>query len=207
VFSPALNSVVSPLGVDPVGRVRMIGEMKSFLESNSIRMSRFWGMSAILCLAGLCVGAAAGESSSPSPESGNDGRRKELFTGQVVRLSEALKRRDIPFTEEMREHVVLETPEGELIPILADWRGRAFYQDERLRDRPVELVGTRAPGLAYLQVLMVFTFNEQGERQYTDYWCDVCAIPMYQIQPCECCQDEIRLRYQKRDLPEYLDPQ
>lgn len=130
---------------------------------------------------------------------------RQLFRGKVVRLSEALARRDLRAAEEMDDHVVLETPAGELIPILADWRGRAFYQDERLRDRKVELVGFRREGIPYLQILMVFTFDEDSQRQYTDYWCDVCSIPMYEIKPCECCQGEIRLRFQQRELPEYLN--
>ena len=130
--------------------------------------------------------------------------KKELFTGKVVLAVEALKRRGLKPAEEMNGQVVLETADGELIPILADWRGRAFFQDERLRDRRVELVGFRRRGIPYLQVLMVFTQSDAGEREYTDYWCDVCAIPMYEIKPCECCQGEIRLRFQQQGLPEYL---
>jgi len=132
--------------------------------------------------------------------------RRKLYRGKVVLLNEALAKRDLRAAEEMDDHVVLETPQGELIPILADWRGRAFYQDRRLRDRDVELVGFRHRGIPYLQVLMVFTFDDQGERQYTDYWCDVCSIPMYEIKPCECCQGEIRLRFQERELPDYIQP-
>lgn len=131
--------------------------------------------------------------------------KRELFVGKVVLLTQALEERDLRVAEEMAGQAVLETKEGELIPILADWRGRAFFQDERLRDRKVELVAQRRKQLPYLQVLMVFTFDEDGQRQYTDYWCDVCSIPMYEIKPCECCQAEIRLRFQPQDLPEYLD--
>lgn len=130
--------------------------------------------------------------------------QKELFTGKVVLLPQALEKRDLKAAEEMATQVVLETPDGKLIPILADWRGRAFYQDERLRNRQVDLVGSRQLGIPYLQVVMVFTFDKSGERQYTDYWCDVCAIPMYEIKACECCQGDIRLRFQKQDLPAYL---
>ena len=129
---------------------------------------------------------------------------RELFTGQVVLLREALKRRGLRVADEMADQAVLETPEGDVIPILADWRGRAFFQDERLRDRKVELVAYRREHLPYLQALMVFTFDEDGVRRYTDYWCDVCSIPMYEIKPCECCQGDIRLRFQPQDLPDYL---
>lgn len=130
--------------------------------------------------------------------------KKELFAGKVVLAIDALKRKGLRPAEEMNGQAVLETEAGELIPILADWRGRAFFQDERLRNRRVELVGSRRPGIPYLQILMIFTLNDAGEREYTDYWCDVCAIPMYEIKPCECCQGEIRLRLQPQKLPEYL---
>lgn len=134
----------------------------------------------------------------------DDSVPRELFRGRVVMLREALERKGIPSKAEFEGQVVLETPEGELIPIVPDWRGRAFYQDERLRNRKVELVGYRRPGVPYLQVLMIFTFDKQGVRQYTDYWCDICSIPMYEIKPCDCCQGDIRLRFQPRDLPDYV---
>ena len=130
--------------------------------------------------------------------------KQRIFTGKVVMLREALKRKSIKSTGEIDKQVVLETDAGELIPIVPDWRGRAFYQDKRLRNRKVELVGYRKPGVPYLQVLMVFTFNDKKERQFMDYWCETCAIPMYEIKPCDCCQQEIELRFQKQDLPAYL---
>ena len=131
---------------------------------------------------------------------------KELVSGKVVMLLDALKRRGIKANAEMKDQVVLETAAGDLWPIISDWRGRAFYQDERLRNRAVDLVVRRHAGVPYLQVLMIFTFNEQGEREYTDYWCDICSIPMYEIKACDCCQAPIRLRYQKQDLPAYVRP-
>lgn len=130
--------------------------------------------------------------------------KKELLKGKVVFVREALERRGIKSTEEFDKQVALETPAGELLPIVPDWRGRAFYQDERLRNRDVEVIATRRPGVPYLQVSAIYTFDEQGQRQFTDYWCDICAIPMYEIKPCECCQQEIRLRFQPQELPDYI---
>ncbi len=158
----------------------------------------------VLILSLACLLSVRGEEPPASEPKGPPEPPKELFTGQVVYLEEALKKRGVDSYEETGKHIVLETDGGELIPILADWRGRAFYQDERLRNRKVELVGFRRPGLPYLNVMAVYTFDEQGERMYTDYWCDICSIPMYQIQPCECCQAEIRLRFQKQELPDYV---
>lgn len=133
-------------------------------------------------------------------------RHKRLFRGQVVRLREALAEQGIKAFSEFDDQVVLKTPDGTLIPIVPDWRGRAFFQDERLRDRDVELVAYQQSKAPYIQVLMMFTFDEQGQRQYTDYWCDICSIPMYEIKPCDCCQGDIRLRYQPQELPDYLNP-
>ena len=129
---------------------------------------------------------------------------RELFIGTVVLLTDALKRRKITAFSEIKKQVVLETQAGELIPIVPDWRGRAFFQDKRLRNRKVQLVGYRHKGVPYLQILMVFTFDKKGVRKYTDYWCDICSIPMYEIKPCDCCQAEIRLRFQAKPLPDYV---
>lgn len=127
---------------------------------------------------------------------------KKLFFGRVVLVPQALEARGIKSSAEvLRDQVVLETARGDLLPILPDWRGKAFYQDERLRNRPVALVGYQRPGIPYLQVLQIFTADAQGKWQYTDYWCDVCSIPMYEIKPCDCCQQEIRLRFQLQDPP------
>jgi len=132
--------------------------------------------------------------------------QREVFAGRVVLAQEALKRRGIKVADEMKAQAVLELDSGDLLPIAADWRGRAFYQDERLRQRKVELVGYRRPGIPYLQVLNVFTFNDKEERQDTDYWCDICSIPMYEIKECECCQGPIRLRFRPGKLPSYAVP-
>ena len=185
-----------------------------------------------ICLASLlaAVVVAAPPPESPKPEAGRDGSKKvaiprparrpikkELLSGRVVLLREALKRKGVTSTEEFDKQVVLETLDGRLIPIVADWRGRAFYQDKRLRNRPVELVGYRRRGVPYFQVLMIFTLDHNKTtnphpakrqakpiRHYFDYWCDICSIPMYEIKRCECCQGPIRMRYQPRGLPSYI---
>lgn len=130
---------------------------------------------------------------------------REILSGKVVLLSEALKARKIKsYAEEIKGQVVLVTENGELFPIVSDWRGRAFYQDERLRDRPVELVVNRHRGVPWLQVLSIYLRDEDGVRSIFDYWCDVCSIPMYEIKECECCQGPIRLRLRPQELPKDL---
>ncbi len=154
---------------------------------------------------------AAAESNAPSSEKSADKEDSEadvprrLYRGKVVLAQDALKKRGVKVADEMKEQAVLETLDGDLIPIAADWRGRAFFQDKRLRDRRVDLVGYQRPGIPWLQVLIVYVVNEKGEREVMDYWCDICAIPMYEIKDCECCQGPIRLRFQEGKLPDYLE--
>ncbi|RMG35047.1 MAG: hypothetical protein D6725_13165 [Planctomycetota bacterium] len=128
-----------------------------------------------------------------------------LLHGRVVFARDALKELGIPAYEELDGQVVLKTDDGELLPIVPDWRGRAFFQDPRLRNRPVDLVVRRYQRIPYIQVLMIFV-REGNKRLYMDYWCDVCSIPMYEIKPCDCCQGPIRLRLTPRPLPSYLSP-
>ena len=65
--------------------------------------------------------------------------------------------------------------------------------------RVSDLVVNRRPGVPWVQVLSIYTFDEKGTRQITDYWCDVCSIPMYEIKDCECCQGPVELRRRKVD--------
>lgn len=161
-----------------------------FPSDFAFRISLFIALSALVFLSG-----AEPADDRPAPP-------KQVFRGEVLKTVDALQRLKVKaYPQELREQVVLLTPENEIIPILPDWRGRAFYQDERLRDRRVELIGYRRPGVPFLQVLTVFTFDKDKARNYTDYWCDICAIPMYEIKPCDCCQQEIRLRFQPQELP------
>jgi hypothetical protein len=173
------------------------------------RMAHRVAAAAILLACGTALVGAdesrpAAAKTAPSTKASADHSTQELYRGKVVMLRQALARRKIVAEDEFDKQVALETPAGELIPIVPDWRGRAFYQDARLRDREVELVGKRQKGVPYLQVLMLFTFDKQGQRQYTDYYCDTCAFPMYELKPCECCHGPVRLRFQPRDLPDYI---
>lgn len=136
------------------------------------------------------------------PTEAADAPVKVLLSGKVVLLADALKQKKVvSYAEETKGQVVLVTREGELVPIVPDWRGRAFYQDERLRDRPVDLVVNRRKGVPWVQVLSIYLFDDGGARNIMDYWCDICAIPMYEIKECECCQGPIRLRLRPQELP------
>jgi hypothetical protein len=124
----------------------------------------------------------------------------ELIRGKVVWLAAALKSEfGISTVPEVAENsLALYTSEGKLLPIVENLRGRAFRKDERLRDQEIEILARRYHDQPLIQVLRLYQF-EDGQRVEVDYWCDVCAIVMFESGPCACCQDDNRMR--KRPAP------
>jgi hypothetical protein len=163
----------------------------------------------LLCALGLL---AAGEASAPDASRPDDAKRAvksssnegssaagqyttETLRGRVVWLDDALKRRFGIATEAdaAQKSVVLQTADGKLVPIVPDVRGHAFAVDPRLRDIELELLVRRYADAPHVQVIRVMK-SKQGVLYEIDYWCDICAIAMYTLKPCECCQGETRLR-------------
>ena len=131
--------------------------------------------------------------------------RTELIRGRVLWLAEALKNEfDITTAAEVAENsLAFLTDQGKLLPIVENLRGRAFRKDARLRDKELELSLRIYEKHPFVQVVAVYEVDE--DRKYEiDYWCDVCAIVMYETGPCACCQDGNRMRKRivKNGIPE-----
>ena len=126
--------------------------------------------------------------------------RTQAMRGRVVWLNEALKRRyGIGTVPEAAQRVLaLETAQGQLLPIVEDIRGRAFRKDPRLRKMAVELLVRQYAGSPQLQIIRVYA-HEKGKKVQVDYWCEICAIAMYELKACDCCQGPIDLR--RRPVP------
>jgi hypothetical protein len=128
----------------------------------------------------------------------------EYVRGQVVWLDEALERLYGVTTDPAvaQTSVALETPQGQLLPVIPDVRGRAFAVDSNLRDIELKLLVRRYGGVPMIQVIRVLRPKADGLYEI-DYWCDVCAIPMFILKACECCQGPTRLRERLvEDAPE-----
>ncbi len=121
--------------------------------------------------------------------------RSERLRGRVVWLADALKREfGITTVAEVSENVLaIQTEEGKLFPIVENIRGRAFRKDDRLREMDLELSVRVFEKQPFVQIVGIFEVDG-GERHEVDYWCDVCAIVMYEAGPCSCCQDDNRMR-------------
>lgn len=121
----------------------------------------------------------------------------ETLRGRVVFAAEATERRHgVKSAPEAKERVLaLETGDGKLYPLIEDVRGRAFRADKTLRDFEVELLVRRFEGSPLRQIIGVYAIKKDGKYE-VDYWCDVCAIAMFELKPCECCQamNQMRLR-------------
>lgn len=127
--------------------------------------------------------------------------RNETLRGRVVYLAEAMER--LYGVKSVREAaqrtLAFETRDGELIPLIEDVRGRAFRADPRLLAmKDVELLVRRHPRAPAVQIVRLFAFRD-GKRMEVDYWCEICAIALFELKPCDCCQGDIELRF--RHMP------
>jgi len=59
-----------------------------------------------------------------------------------------------------------------------------------------ELLVRQFPGSPAVQVVRAYVWRD-GKKYECDYWCDICAIPMYELKECECCQGPIRFRFRE----------
>jgi hypothetical protein len=127
---------------------------------------------------------------------------QETIRGHVVFLAEAMeKRTGAASVAEAKDRILaLETAGGELIPLVEDVRGRAFRRDERLRKMEVELLVRRYQSSPLVQIIRVFEVKADGPYEL-DYWCETCAIAMYELKDCDCCQGPIELRRRKVKQP------
>ncbi|MCO6457447.1 MAG: hypothetical protein J5I93_19270 [Pirellulaceae bacterium] len=148
-----------------------------------------------LALAAEQNGPAAGKATATAGEA----PEYETLTvpGRIVWMAEALQRRfGIQSVPEARERLMaIETPAGQLHPLVDDVRGRSFRLDPRLRVRGKFLV-RRYAGSPMVQVIRTFEITDQGQFEL-DYWCDICSIAMFELKPCDCCQGPIELRRQR----------
>lgn len=121
------------------------------------------------------------------------------LTGKVVELTEALGSYGLSVdAAPIAGQVAVVADDGRVVPLLSDPASRALFQDERLRDRPIEVQGRQYEGLPYLLVTS-FRVQEDGAWRVPEYYCDVCAISSREPQICPCCQGPMELRMRPED--------
>jgi hypothetical protein len=142
----------------------------------------------------VAQGDDAAQSDSTSQDDAEPKHETVRLKGKVVWIADALERRfGIRTGPEAAERVLALESDGGLFPLVEDVRGRAFRKDERLRGIDVELLVRRYEGSPMVQVIRVFALRD-GKKYELDYWCDICAIAMFELKDCECCQGPVTLR-------------
>lgn len=146
------------------------------------------------------AGARASEPLSPPATRTSDTYEQLTIRGRFVWLAEAMAKRfgaqAVP--EAVERVMAIEAPDGQLVPLLEDVRGRAFRADPALRTFDLELEVRRYRGAPAVQLIRLYSL-EKGVRYELDYWCEICSIVMFERKLCECCQGTIELR--KRKVP------
>ena len=149
---------------------------------------------------GVCADAHAQRKETASKTDDKDPARytTRSLQGRVVWLAEALARRHgVQSVPEAAERVLaIESKDGQLTPLIEDKRGRSFRLDKRLRDVHVELLVRQYDRSPQVQVIQIFAMKKDGKYEL-DYWCEICAIAMFELKPCDCCQADIELRARK----------
>ena len=164
---------------------------------------RFW------TLAGLIVFMSVGSGFVPAfvtlayaDSSSKPEIREVTLKGKVVLLTEALKDSAPGLKvdpEAISRQVALICNDRSILPILPDEASRALFQDERLRNRSIEIRGRRIEGVPYLQVIHV-RVEQDGRLRTPEYFCHVCTISLRYPQACPCCQGPMEFRM-KPDRP------
>ena len=154
-----------------------------------LRSGGHWVTSCAIAIFALLLLSSGIAAADPPPF------KLETHRGHVVFLNEALaKRFGITTVPEAADRTLaLQSANGTLVPIVEDVRGRAFRADERLRKPEVEILVRKYDGSPAVQIIRLFEVSKEG-RLELDYWCDICAISMVELKPCECCQGETVLR-------------
>jgi hypothetical protein len=138
----------------------------------------------------MLVTGADGSSGTPKTE-------KVIARGRVMTLPSALHKLGVQIrvdaSDVMSGQVVLVGDDKSIVPLISDEASRAFFLDEHLRDRPVEINGTRFTGVPYLQVT-TFRIEWDGRLETPEYFCTVCSIIVGFPQICPCCQGSMELR-------------
>ncbi len=152
--------------------------------------------------------ACAGQSGAEDGHGTEKARHvAKTLRGRVVWMADALAERyGIATVAEARERLLaLKTADGHLYPMMEDLRGRSFRRDKRLREMDLELLVRQYEGSPMVQVIRVYAIDEHGKYE-VDYWCEICAIAMYELKVCDCCQGPTELRRRKVEEPKRQTP-
>jgi len=120
--------------------------------------------------------------------------KNQSFTGKVVRLADVLAKAGTKIDADAAPFaLVLQSDDGKLYPLLKDEGSRMFFNDAKLRNRPMRLTARLIPNSQFLQVINVHSVVK-GKLHDVYYWCEICVIKAYEDGPCACCGAPMEFR-------------
>ncbi len=112
-----------------------------------------------------------------------------VLRGRIVNLAEAVQAQ-AKLEAERGTIYCLKTAEGKLHPILPTDTAAAIYDDERFRQRELQITGRTFAEIPFLEVIKLQSVK-WGRVYNLFYFCQVCNITTHKPGPCECCQDPV----------------
>ena len=112
-----------------------------------------------------------------------------VLRGRIVNLAEVLQTQ-VKLEAERGTIYCLKTAEGKLHPILPTDTAAAIYDDERFRQRELQVTARTFPEIPFLEVIRLQSIK-WGRVFDLYYFCNVCNIVTHKPGPCECCQDPV----------------
>ena len=112
-----------------------------------------------------------------------------VLRGRIVNLAEALQPQ-VKLEAGRGTIYCLKTSDGKLHPILPTDLATAIYDDERFRQRELQITARTFPELSFLEVIKLQSVKWGRVFELT-YYCRVCEIRTHKGGPCACCQDPL----------------
>ncbi|MBS1812792.1 MAG: hypothetical protein JST84_31790 [Acidobacteria bacterium] len=112
-----------------------------------------------------------------------------VVRGRIVNLTDVMQAQ-AKLEPEHGTIYCLKTAEGKLYPILPTDLAAAIYDDERFRQRELQITGRTFPEIPFLEVIKLQSVK-WGRVFDMTFYCRVCEIRTHKGGPCACCQDPL----------------
>ena len=112
-----------------------------------------------------------------------------VLRGRIVNLAEIMQAQ-AKLEPERGTIYCLKTTAGKLFPILPTDLAAAIYEDERFRQRELQITGRTFVEVPFLEVIKLQSIK-WGRVFDMTFYCRVCEIRTHKGGPCPCCQDPL----------------
>jgi hypothetical protein len=114
-----------------------------------------------------------------------------VLRGRIVNLADVMQQKYQATLDPQRAVIYcLKTAEGKFYPFLPSDQAAAIYDDERFRQRELQVTARTFAEFPFIEVIKLQSVK-WGRVFDLYYFCEVCNITTHKPGPCECCQDPV----------------